>query len=106
MEGIYLFNKANPQKNTHHLITCEPLKKQGDNPVQADHTISDATFVSSHLRYVLEHLIRELFSSSIKIRWVKAYFPFTSPRQPIFLTPAGSLKFSTTTNGSKFLVAE
>ena len=34
---------------------------------------------SDHLHYTIESLLKEVFGSNIKMRWVDAYFPFTLP---------------------------
>ncbi|KAL9640226.1 MAG: hypothetical protein Q9164_000413 [Protoblastenia rupestris] len=67
------------------------------NPLQANHhTPEEATAISAHLKRSLENMILELFtraqvarklagntdtttSEPLKVRWVEAYFPFTSP---------------------------
>jgi phenylalanyl-tRNA synthetase alpha chain len=84
MEGIRLFSKAEllelakEYADSDHQI--EELKKEGSNPVQAAHTMSDSKLCAMHLRLELEGLMRHLFAPDIQIRWIEAYFPFTSPR--------------------------
>ncbi|KAL8723066.1 MAG: hypothetical protein Q9225_000537 [Loekoesia sp. 1 TL-2023] len=67
------------------------------NPLQADHhSIEDVEAIAAHLKRSLEGVVVELFSKAkqaaaavntldsspeepLKVRWVEAYFPFTSP---------------------------
>jgi phenylalanyl-tRNA synthetase alpha chain len=84
MEGIRLFSpkdieelKEKFKSSTHEI---EPFQKQGSNPVQSIHSAEDSRACAIHLRLELEGLIRELFAPNIQIRWIEAYFPFTSPR--------------------------
>ncbi|KAI8899947.1 phenylalanyl-tRNA synthetase mitochondrial precursor [Globomyces pollinis-pini] len=84
MEGIRLFNskdlsllQSDPQINAHVL---EPLDFETDNPVQKHHSVEHSTLVAKHLRLELEGLIKFLFNDEhLQIRWIQAYFPFTSP---------------------------
>ncbi|KAI8822034.1 uncharacterized protein EV422DRAFT_525439 [Fimicolochytrium jonesii] len=51
------------------------------NPIQPAHTRTDALLVDLHLRTSLESMVRSLFREDpdLQIRWIEAYFPFTSP---------------------------
>ncbi|KAI1083951.1 phenylalanyl-tRNA synthetase [Whalleya microplaca] len=65
------------------------------NPLQAKHhSEAEATAIAAHLKRSLENMVVELFSRAraaalkadpdfvdepLKVRWVEAYFPFTSP---------------------------
>lgn len=64
------------------------------NPLQGHHTAAEAEAVSAHLKRSLELMVVEIFSRAkqaaarqdptyvdepLKVRWVEAYFPFTSP---------------------------
>ena len=68
------------------------------NPLQLDHTPEEARAVGAHLKFCLEHVVAEVFGHAraaaaatgsadvegeseepLRVRWVEAYFPFTSP---------------------------
>lgn len=62
------------------------------NPLQADyHGVEEVEAIAAHLKRSLELMVNELFSRAkrgatgdaadepLKVRWVEAYFPFTSP---------------------------
>ncbi|KAK3989563.1 mitochondrial phenylalanyl-tRNA synthetase [Cladorrhinum sp. PSN332] len=61
------------------------------NPLQSSHhSAEEATLVGQHLKRSLELMVNEVFilvkaaggitdSEPLKVRWVEAYFPFTSP---------------------------
>lgn len=57
------------------------------NTVQKDHTRNNSLYLAEDLKKELERLVVELFRGApgrsnetpLKIRWVEAYFPFTSP---------------------------
>ncbi|KAI9327813.1 hypothetical protein DFJ73DRAFT_782753 [Zopfochytrium polystomum] len=53
------------------------------NPVQPAHDPRDSALVAYHLKDSFEHLVLDLLShvprDQLKVRWVDAYFPFTSP---------------------------
>lgn len=64
------------------------------NPLQSDHTAEEAEAVATHLKRSLELVVIEIFSRAkqaasptdsnsnpdpLKVRWVEASFPFTSP---------------------------
>ncbi|OZJ03106.1 hypothetical protein BZG36_03379, partial [Bifiguratus adelaidae] len=52
-----------------------------DNPLQARHPEACVQPVIAHLKHSLNALIRRLFrhEPNLKVRWIDAYFPFTSP---------------------------
>lgn len=52
-----------------------------DVAVQACHSTHSSQLVANHLKKNFEALVFDLFSheKDLKIRWIKAYFPFTSP---------------------------
>ena len=74
-----------------------PTTHKERNPLQATyHTLEEAEAIASHLKYSLENAIMSVFDAAresslsaggedpfvkgeIKIRWVEAFFPFTSP---------------------------
>ncbi|KAK4175639.1 mitochondrial phenylalanyl-tRNA synthetase [Triangularia setosa] len=64
------------------------------NPLQSSHTAEEAEAVGKHLKRSLELMVAEIFkrvkesharagiaqsTEPLKVRWVEAYFPFTSP---------------------------
>ena len=63
------------------------------NPLQKDHSLAEVDAIAAHLKRSLENLVIRIFSAAreasegnpsvtdqpLKIRWVEAYFPFTSP---------------------------
>lgn len=58
------------------------------NPVQPDHTPELATAIAQNLKHYLNGMIYELFGKTrsketreepLTIRWIEAFFPFTSP---------------------------
>jgi phenylalanyl-tRNA synthetase alpha chain len=86
MEGIRLFSteqlqELKPELKDHHI---EELKRKGSNPIQECHTNENALICAKQLRVELEGLMRHIFAPDIKIRWIEAYFPFTSPRYLYF----------------------
>lgn len=103
MEGAYVWS-AGPQrehaieKSMKYLpkdLDMEVLDEGGPmnqetNPLQYGHSELEATHVVNHLKRSLEGLVSRIFEASqddnkdvakqpIKVRWVEAYFPFTSP---------------------------
>lgn len=60
------------------------------NPVQLMHDPEDSRLVAEHLKRSLEQLVQKVFTAAqaaqpdvkqekLKVRWIEAYFPFTSP---------------------------
>jgi len=64
------------------------------NPLQPKHSIEEAEAIAAHLKRSLELVVVEIFSRAkkaaiaanpdyvdeqLKVRWIEAYFPFTSP---------------------------
>lgn len=64
------------------------------NPLQSDHSAAEAEAIAAHLKRSLELVVVEIFSRAataaknanadyidepLKVRWIEAYFPFTSP---------------------------
>lgn len=80
-----------------HNMTVEdphPSHHAQRNPLQTFHTEAESEAISTHLKRSLELMVAEIFSRAraavgdtnsvstpepLKIRWVEAYFPFTSP---------------------------
>jgi phenylalanyl-tRNA synthetase alpha chain len=66
------------------------------NPLQPEHTLEEVEAIATHLKRSLENVVVEIFSQArqaaakagdtaasaeepLKVRWIEAYFPFTSP---------------------------
>lgn len=107
MEGARLFSQKNAKKSTKELdeeneallgqiksesIILEDKTVVDDgNPYQLTHDIPLANAVTLNLKYTLSLLLYKLFSNAVapnvgagkkeplQIRWISAYFPFTSP---------------------------
>ncbi|KAJ3279186.1 hypothetical protein HK104_001681 [Borealophlyctis nickersoniae] len=88
MEGIRIFDKAAlereaaveaPAGTKGTVIEDAPISES--NPVQSVHTRREAELVAEHLKRSLESMVRDLFGddAGLQIRWIEAYFPFTSP---------------------------
>ena len=69
LEGIRLFKSQ-------EMIKEVKLVDYDDK--QPCHDIKDVNLVTNHLQNELEGLVTHLFGK-VEFRWVKAYFPFTSP---------------------------
>lgn len=96
MEGARLFStssdmgalEAENQRLEKELarqdIVIEDISTFGPaNPVQSTHEEYHARLVSANLKHSLNGLMLKLFkgdeSEPLKVRWIDAYFPFTSP---------------------------
>ncbi|KAG9233909.1 hypothetical protein BJ875DRAFT_377663 [Amylocarpus encephaloides] len=80
----------------HHMIVEDPNPPTHPerNPLQAGHAPEEAAAIATHLKRSLELMVVEIFSRAkaaamatnpnyhdepLKVRWVEAYFPWTSP---------------------------
>ncbi|KAK6535377.1 Phenylalanyl-trna synthetase [Orbilia ellipsospora] len=106
MEGARLFSRSHPSAKTIEEQVEEELqgmKVEGvevvescaiheeGNGVQVEkgHSVSEAEAVAKHLKRQLEMVVSKIFyqaagtaatsEEKVKVRWVSAYFPFTSP---------------------------
>ncbi|RIA88582.1 phenylalanyl-tRNA synthetase [Glomus cerebriforme] len=103
MEGAQIFNIQNAEQeiseDKKYLISLNlttskitPLRDNNEvnddtiisanNPIQSCHPIEQVNFTIQHLKFSLNSLIKKLFvnyDENLKIRWIDAYFPFTSP---------------------------
>ncbi|KAJ3011163.1 hypothetical protein HKX48_006987 [Thoreauomyces humboldtii] len=85
MEGLRTFDRKSVEveaaisENRRDAIQGAVLS--ATNPVQSAHTTREAHLVDTHLRHSLEGMVRSLFreEKDLEIRWIEAYFPFTSP---------------------------
>ena len=76
-----------------HIEDPNPTTHPVRNPLQSEyHSAEEVEAISSHLKRSLENVVVEIFSrasaaaqedgksqSPLQIRWIEAYFPFTSP---------------------------
>ncbi|KAK6345514.1 Phenylalanyl-trna synthetase [Orbilia javanica] len=80
--------------NVEVVESCKLYDNDGGNPVQAGkgHSVEEAEALGKHLQRQLELVVSKVFSEAalaagdtaaakekVKVRWVSAYFPFTSP---------------------------
>jgi phenylalanyl-tRNA synthetase alpha chain len=80
MEGIRLFSTAELLEMKNTFSREKVLESTRENPIQEHHQVEDASIVANHLKVELEGLIKALFQQdTLKVRWIEAYFPFTSP---------------------------
>ncbi|CAG8448135.1 6841_t:CDS:2 [Ambispora leptoticha] len=100
MEGVQVFDIAEAKEQVSREITkmgqfnyssvliSNEDEKDSDtsidnrkNPIQACHPIEAANSVGLHLKHTLNELVKRLFKDEkeLKVRWIDAYFPFTSP---------------------------
>ncbi|KAF0363291.1 phenylalanyl-tRNA synthetase [Gigaspora margarita] len=93
MEGVQIFsiNKAieeiaydmqiSTSQQHCHINTDDNTVISITNPIQSCHPIEIANAITSHLKYSLNELVKMLFidEKNLQVRWVDAYFPFTSP---------------------------
>lgn len=82
-----------------HSMTVEdpnPTTHPERNPLQSEHSAEETEAVAAHLKRSLELVVAEIFSRAktaaraqnpqsqgedeqLRVRWIEAYFPFTSP---------------------------
>ena len=78
----------------HHLTVFDRSVINEENPIQIDHNHQEARIAGQHLKRSLQGLIASVFHAArqagiaagdasaqqpLKVRWINAYFPFTSP---------------------------
>ncbi|RXK35881.1 phenylalanine-tRNA ligase [Tremella mesenterica] len=68
------------------LIIEDPTKVGPNNPYQIEHDPVHAAEITQHLKHSLNSLIFRLFGQSathegepLRVRWIEAFFPFTTP---------------------------
>ncbi|KAI9804581.1 MAG: hypothetical protein M1833_006654 [Piccolia ochrophora] len=75
-------------KHNVHVEDPNPTTHPERNPLQSDHhSAEEVEAIATHLKRTLEYLVISLFSHvqpspdspPLRIRWIEAYFPFTSP---------------------------
>jgi phenylalanyl-tRNA synthetase alpha chain len=93
-QGIWKSLDSFPQHDLEVLDPDPPFHPER-NPLQAlHHTPEEAEAIGAHLKRSLEHVVVEIFAQArkarqaaglsvdedmLKVRWVEAYFPWTSP---------------------------
>lgn len=86
---------ADFEKIPKHDVVVEdpnPTVHAERNPLQATHSLDEVQAIAAHLKRSLEDMVITIFNAAksatdapntssepLKIRWVEAYFPFTSP---------------------------
>ncbi|CAO3658987.1 unnamed protein product [Umbelopsis ramanniana] len=72
-------SQAKLAANTVQLVDDTLIKPE--NPIQDRHTPEAAQAVVAHLKHSLNSMVRALFKDepNLQVRWIDAYFPFTSP---------------------------
>lgn len=80
-------------KHNVQVLDPNPTTHPERNPLQASHKAEDVEAVARHLKQSLENVVVEIFQRAnssridkstttdepLKVRWVEAYFPWTSP---------------------------
>ena len=84
MEALEAENQRLEKELSRQDIVIEDLSSLGPtNPVQSSHEAYHAQLVSANLKLSLNGLMLKLFKGNddepLKVRWIDAYFPFTSP---------------------------
>ena len=97
MEGARVWSKEElkdlPRQNAElekQLAECpieieDPTVISESNPFQATHDPKDAEQIARHLKHSLNSMIYRLFgqrateAEPLKVRWIEAFFPFTTP---------------------------
>ncbi|KAI5122968.1 hypothetical protein M0805_006847 [Coniferiporia weirii] len=70
-----------------HVVLEDNTQVDSQNPYQVSHNVQLADLVTQNLKYTLSLLLFKLFADAagasktnpLQIRWISAYFPFTSP---------------------------
>jgi phenylalanyl-tRNA synthetase alpha chain len=103
MEGARVWTRTENRKQTVEQIekdiaalpklnlVVDPTPPFHDkNPKQPQHTDAESAAISTHLKRTLEGVVEEIFgrarlatgittNQKLRVRWIDAYFPFTSP---------------------------
>ncbi|RKP27275.1 phenylalanyl-tRNA synthetase [Syncephalis pseudoplumigaleata] len=93
VEGVCLFPQHAVEAPSTPATAASPANACDTNPRQPCYRREDSMAVEEHLKASLEGMVRHLFaraashsvdgaahtSSEVQMRWVDAYFPFTSP---------------------------
>ncbi|CZR52769.1 probable phenylalanyl-tRNA synthetase, mitochondrial precursor [Phialocephala subalpina] len=88
---------ADMEKLSKHGMKVEdpnPPTHEERNPLQSEHSLQEAEAIAAHLKRSLELVVVEIFTRAkqaalkadpsfidepLRVRWIEAYFPFTSP---------------------------
>lgn len=94
MEGLVTFDRANVADQVQADLEATGMVQEAakvqvvddttitpSNPIQSTHDPKDVEAVSAHLKYCINSLVSKLFADepNLEVRWIEAYFPFTSP---------------------------
>jgi phenylalanyl-tRNA synthetase alpha chain len=102
MEGAMVWNRDKEEMAAEIEADLETLPKpdlvvedtmphfHDQNPRQVEHSEAESKAISKHLKRTLEGVVEEIFGRArlasgnvsdekLRIRWIDAYFPFTSP---------------------------
>lgn len=68
-------------KETPNIELVDDTVIKPENPVQDCHTPEASELIGAHLKHSINTMIRNVFADEpdLKVRWIDAYFPFTSP---------------------------
>ncbi|KAI3659382.1 hypothetical protein MP638_001304 [Amoeboaphelidium occidentale] len=77
MEGVYRFRTDDDLSIRGYVPELDSTAVLQD--CHKDHLRKHVAVVSQHLKSTLESLITSVLGSDIQMRWIDAYFPFTSP---------------------------
>ncbi|CAO3702227.1 unnamed protein product [Rhizopus stolonifer] len=68
-------------KETPNIELVDDTLIKPENPVQDCHRVESVDLITGHLKHSINAMIRSLFADEpdLKVRWIDAYFPFTSP---------------------------
>lgn len=69
------------QKETPNIELVDDTVIKPENPYQDCHQPEAVDLIAAHLKHSINSMIRNLFADEpdLKVRWIDAYFPFTSP---------------------------
>jgi phenylalanyl-tRNA synthetase alpha chain len=91
IEGFYYFDndadtinadlKRLQAKETPNIELVDDTLIKPENPIQTCHSTEVSNAIAAHLKHSINSMIRTLFADepNLKVRWIDAYFPFTSP---------------------------
>ncbi|KAI7897567.1 phenylalanyl-tRNA synthetase [Cokeromyces recurvatus] len=68
-------------KKTTNIQLVDDTVIKPENPYQTCHQPEAVDLIATHLKHSINSMIRNIFADepNLKVRWIDAYFPFTSP---------------------------